>query len=94
MQRGWHSHYRPEFLSSLSLAAIDGTMRTRLKKDAPAGRVRIKTGLLNQSRAMAGYVIGKSGQCYTVAMLMNHAKVNYWSGNQVQDALLRWLMAR
>jgi serine-type D-Ala-D-Ala carboxypeptidase/endopeptidase (penicillin-binding protein 4) len=92
LQKGWESNYRPEFLSSLALAAIDGTMRDRLRKDAPAGRVRIKTGLLDQSRAMAGYVTGQDGKHYSVAMLMNHPKVHYGSGNQVQDVLLRWIM--
>ena len=94
LQHAWASSYQPEFLSSLAIASIDGTMQKRLRKESPAGRVRIKTGLLNQTRAMAGYVSGLEGKQYSVAMLMNHPKVNYWSGNQVQDALLRWLMTR
>ncbi len=92
LRRGWDSSYRPEFLASLSLAAIDGTMRKRLKKEAPAGRVRIKTGLLYKTRAMAGYVKGKNGAHYSVVMLLSHPTVTYWSGNQVQDALLKWLI--
>lgn len=92
LQIGWNSACRAEFMSSFSLAGIDGTMRKRLKKESPAGRVRIKTGLLYQTRAMAGYVKAGSGDYYSVVMLLNHPSVTYWSGNQVQDALLRWLV--
>ncbi len=92
LQLGWESNYRPEFLSSLALAAIDGTMRKRLRPEAPAGRVRIKTGSLNGTRSMAGYIKSNSGQYYSVVMLMNHKKVSYRSGSRVQDALLRWIL--
>ncbi len=92
LRKGWDSNYHPEFLSSLALASIDGTMRRRLRKEAPAGRVRIKTGSLNGTRAIAGYVKSNSGQDYSVVMLLNHDKVSYRSGSRVQDALLRWLL--
>ena len=94
LRQGWDSNYHPEFLSSLALASIDGTMRRRLRKEAPAGRVRIKTGSLNGTRAIAGYVKSNSGQDYSVAMLLNHDKVSYRSGSRVQDALLRWVLKR
>ncbi len=92
LRKGWDSNYRPEFLSSLALASIDGTMRRRLRKEAPAGRVRIKTGSLNGTRAIAGYVRSNSGQDYSVVMLLNHDRVSYRSGSRVQDALLRWVL--
>ncbi len=90
----WQSNWQPEFLASLSLAALDGTMRKRLRKSNLAGRARIKTGLINGVRSMAGYVHSASGAHYTVTLLIDSSKVNYWNGNQVQDAVLEWIYLR
>jgi len=94
LQLGWESNYRPEFLSSLALAAVDGTMRKRLRPEAPAGRVRIKTGSLNGTRSMAGYIKSGGGQHYSIVMFLNHNKVSFRSGSRIQDALLRWILRR
>ncbi len=90
----WRSNWQPEFMSSLSLAALDGTMRKRLRKSNLAGRARIKTGLINGVRSMAGYVHSANHTHYTVTMLIDSKKVNYWNGNQIQDAVLEWIHLR
>ena len=90
----WNSTWRPEFMASFSLAALDGTMRKRLKKSPVAGRARIKTGLINGVRSMAGYVHSQSGDHYLVTMMIDSNKVNYWNGNQVQDTVLEWIYSR
>ena len=90
LQRAWQSTWQPEFLASLSLAALDGTMRKRLKKSSLQGRARIKTGLINGVRSMAGFVHAKNNKHYAVVMMIDSARVNYWNGNQIQDALLEW----
>ncbi|MEM7195173.1 MAG: D-alanyl-D-alanine carboxypeptidase/D-alanyl-D-alanine-endopeptidase [Pseudomonadota bacterium] len=90
----WKSTYQPEFMASLSLAALDGTMRKRLKKSQLAGRVRIKTGLIKGVRSMAGYVHTRSNRHVAVAMMIESSNVNYWIGNEIQDAVLRWVYQR
>ncbi len=45
----------PEFLSSLAVGGIDGTIRSRFYGDA-VGLVRAKTGTLNGVSALSGYV--------------------------------------
>lgn len=94
LQLAWNSTWQPEFLSSLSLVALDGTMRKRLRKSRLKGRARIKTGLIRGVRSMAGYVHASDGQHYLVTMIIDSGKVNFWNGNQVQDALLEWVYAR
>ena len=91
LQLAWDGNWRPEFLASLSLAALDGTMRKRLKRSQLSGRARIKTGLINGTRSMAGYVHSQSGEHYIVTMMIDSSKINYWNGNQIQDALLEWV---
>ena len=93
LQVAWNSTWQPEFMSSLSLAALDGTMRKRLEESSLIGRARIKTGLINGIRSMAGYVHAENGRHYIVSMMIDSKKVNYWNGNQIQDALLEWVYA-
>ncbi|MGR3915100.1 MAG: D-alanyl-D-alanine carboxypeptidase, partial [Gammaproteobacteria bacterium] len=94
LAHAWRSRYRPEFLSSLSLIATDGTMRKRLPDSELQGRARIKTGLIDYVRSMAGYVYARDGRHYAVAMIIDSRRVNFWSGNAVQDAVLEWVFAR
>jgi serine-type D-Ala-D-Ala carboxypeptidase/endopeptidase (penicillin-binding protein 4) len=46
----------PEFLSSLAIAGIDGTIRNRFMGTDAVGLVRAKTGTLNGVSALSGYV--------------------------------------
>ena len=87
----WHSNWQPEFLASLSLSAMDGTMRSRLRESGLAGRARIKTGLINGVRSMAGYVHAANGRHYTVTLFIHSPKINFWNGNRIQDAVLDWV---
>ena len=88
LQAAWSSAVMPEFLASLPLAAMDGTMRKRLRGELLAGHAHIKTGLLNDVRSMAGYVLDFSGRRRAVVMLMNHP--NAPEAEAAADALLRW----
>lgn len=91
LQFAYESPYMPEFMASLPIAGIDGTMRKRLRKSGLAGRAHIKTGSLNDVSTMAGYVLDRHNQRWVVTMLINHPGVQGWQGRQVQDALLRWV---
>jgi D-alanyl-D-alanine carboxypeptidase/D-alanyl-D-alanine-endopeptidase (penicillin-binding protein 4) len=88
LQAAWKSAVMPEFVSSLSLVAFDGTMRKRLIGDPIAGQAHIKTGLLSDVRALAGYVLDRKGRRKVVVMLMNHP--NAPEAEAATDELLRW----
>ncbi|WP_424947344.1 D-alanyl-D-alanine carboxypeptidase/D-alanyl-D-alanine-endopeptidase [Candidatus Spongiihabitans sp.] len=95
LQQGWRSNYRAEFLSSFSLAALDGTMKKRLRMSAlPPGRARIKTGLINRVRSMAGFVNARDNKHYSVAMMIESKNVSFGNGNVIQDAVLEWIYNR
>ncbi len=85
----FQSSIMPEFISSLPVAGYDGTMRRRLQARSVAGNAHIKTGTLNDVRAIAGYVLAASGKRYVVVFLINHS--NAIAGKEAQDALLQWL---
>lgn len=85
------SPYMPEFIASLPVAGVEGTLRKRMKGEDIAGRAHLKTGTLNDVRAIAGYVLTRSGRRYAVVVLHNAPGVQNGIGSQVQDALLKWV---
>jgi serine-type D-Ala-D-Ala carboxypeptidase/endopeptidase (penicillin-binding protein 4) len=92
VQAGLASPYMPEFLASLPLLGMDGTLQRRAA-DGLSGRARLKTGSLDNVRSLAGVVTDRRGRQYAVAMLHNARRVEGYAGEAVQDALLAWLDA-
>jgi D-alanyl-D-alanine carboxypeptidase/D-alanyl-D-alanine-endopeptidase (penicillin-binding protein 4) len=84
----WRSPVMPELMASLPLVAADGTMRKRLVGQRVAGNAHIKTGLLSDARAIAGFVLDRNGKRQAVVMLINHPRAH--EGEAAADALLEW----
>lgn len=76
----------PEYVSSLPLVGVDGTMRKRV---GAAGSAHIKTGLLADARAIGGYVLATSGRRYAVVAFIHHP--NAGAAQPALDALLNWI---
>src|SRR5207248_2015246 len=64
-----------EFVSSLGIAARDGTMRMRMEGTDAAGRMRAKTGTLEKVTALSGFVQSLGGERFIFSIL-----VNDWGG--------------
>lgn len=88
----YHSRYAPEFLASLPLAGIDGTLRSRMKSSA-AGTVRLKTGHLDGVSGVAGYVTTPAGKTFILVSLINDTRTDYGAGEPVHAALVSWMQA-
>ncbi|MFZ3286351.1 MAG: D-alanyl-D-alanine carboxypeptidase/D-alanyl-D-alanine-endopeptidase [Telluria sp.] len=91
LQAGLLSNWAPEFLASLPIVAVDGTMRKRLHDSAAAARARMKTGTLRNVVAIAGYVPDASGQQCVVVAMINSELVGDGKGRAVLDALVDWV---
>lgn len=89
LQAAWRSPVMAELISSMPIVGLDGTMRRRLVGNSIAGQAHIKTGLLSDSRAMAGYVLDRSGRRHIVVMMVNHPGAP--ETQPAMDALLRWV---
>jgi serine-type D-Ala-D-Ala carboxypeptidase/endopeptidase (penicillin-binding protein 4) len=87
----YESPFMPEFMSSLSLTGMDGTLARRFRRDPLSGMAHIKTGSLDDVTAIAGYLQARSGARYIVVSLQNYKGVHRGTGEEVQEALLRWL---
>jgi D-alanyl-D-alanine carboxypeptidase/D-alanyl-D-alanine-endopeptidase (penicillin-binding protein 4) len=77
------------FVASLPVAGVDGTMRNRLRNEPVLGNAHIKTGTLNDVRAIAGYVAADDGQSYVVVSFINSRHAS--QARAAHDALLEWV---
>jgi D-alanyl-D-alanine carboxypeptidase/D-alanyl-D-alanine-endopeptidase (penicillin-binding protein 4) len=86
LQAAWQGPYAAEFIASMPLTAMDGTMRRRLRNTELAGEAHIKTGTLNNVRAIAGYSRDRNGQTWAVVAILNHPQP--WGASAVLDQVL------
>ena len=87
----WRQPYMPEYLSSLSLSGLDGTLSRRFRDQTLAGKAHLKTGSMDHVTAIAGYLQTRSGRRLAVVALQNYEDVHRGPGEEAQEALLRWL---
>jgi D-alanyl-D-alanine carboxypeptidase/D-alanyl-D-alanine-endopeptidase (penicillin-binding protein 4) len=87
----YRNRYMPEYLSSLSISGLDGTLSRRFRNGSLTGMAHIKTGSLDHVSAFAGYFQSRSGKRYIVVTLQNYKNVHRGPGQEVQESLLRWL---
>jgi serine-type D-Ala-D-Ala carboxypeptidase/endopeptidase (penicillin-binding protein 4) len=82
----WRSPWMSELMSSLPISGVDGTMKAR---NITPGAAHLKTGLLGDTRAVAGYVLAASGKRYVVVAIINHPAASRGTG--AHDALIDWV---
>jgi D-alanyl-D-alanine carboxypeptidase/D-alanyl-D-alanine-endopeptidase (penicillin-binding protein 4) len=90
----WHSPFMPEFAASLPLSATDGTLRNRFRAAGMQGRLRLKTGRIDDVNALAGFVNAASGKTYVVVIIINHPAAHNGVGEAIQSELIRWVFGQ
>ena len=85
----WKSPLMPEFIASLPLAGVDGTMSRRVAASGVKGQAHIKTGSLADVASMAGYLTTKSGRRMIVVCMINHPQAA--AARAGFDQLLQWI---
>lgn len=84
----WNSPYMPEFIASLPIPSVDGTMKKRLSWSEIAGRAHVKTGLLEGVKTLAGYLLDRRGHRIVVVAFVNSPRAG--ASEAALDALLDW----
>lgn len=87
----WRQPYMPEYLASMSLSGLDGTLSRRFRNTELIGKAHLKTGSMDNVTAIAGYLQTRSGRRFAVVALQNYEDIHRGPGEEVQYALLRWL---
>jgi serine-type D-Ala-D-Ala carboxypeptidase/endopeptidase (penicillin-binding protein 4) len=89
LRRAWQGPQRDPFVQSLPVAGVDGTLAHRMTRGQATGRAFLKTGTLLDTRALAGYVLGRGGTVYALAALVNHEDAQ--RATPMLDQLVEWL---
>lgn len=92
LQHAWRSPAMPEYVSSFAILGVDGTLRLRLRRDDARGYANMKTGALKDARAIAGYVLSKSGKRYVFVSLVNDPQA--FKARDFENAVMTWLNER
>lgn len=92
LQHAWRSPAMPEYVSSMAILGVDGTLKRRLRGDDARGYANMKTGALKDARAIAGYVLSKSGKRYVFVSLVNHPQA--YKARDFENAVMAWLNDR
>ncbi|MBT3434732.1 MAG: D-alanyl-D-alanine carboxypeptidase/D-alanyl-D-alanine-endopeptidase, partial [Nitrospinaceae bacterium] len=61
----------PEYLASLAVVGVDGTIRKRLRRSRASRRIRAKTGLLAGIHALSGFAAADNGETLAFSILSN-----------------------
>jgi serine-type D-Ala-D-Ala carboxypeptidase/endopeptidase (penicillin-binding protein 4) len=74
--------------ASLPIGGVDGTLARRFKGTMLEGKVFAKTGTLNATNALSGYMIAKSGKTLTFSSFANDVPADASATRFVDAALL------
>jgi serine-type D-Ala-D-Ala carboxypeptidase/endopeptidase (penicillin-binding protein 4) len=83
----YNSPVMPEFMASLPILALDGTVQKRLKDTPAQGRAHLKTGSLDGVSTIAGYMMNQENKRYVMVMFVNHP--NAAASKAAQDILIQ-----
>jgi len=92
LQSAWASPVMPEFISSLPVSGLDGTLRRSPGMAAAnvVGKAHLKTGSLRDVAAVAGYVQAPGGRRFVLVAIVNHPNAN--AARPALDALVEWTL--
>jgi D-alanyl-D-alanine carboxypeptidase/D-alanyl-D-alanine-endopeptidase (penicillin-binding protein 4) len=76
-----------QFRETLPIGGVDGTLGRRFKGTPLEGKVFAKTGTLNATNAVAGYLIAASGKTLTFAFYANDVPGDVSATRYMDDAL-------
>lgn len=82
------------FRESLPIAGVDGTISSRMRGTPAQGNVRAKTGTLDKTRSLSGYVTTADGRTVLFSLLCNNFTVPNREVERVQDLLATMLASR
>jgi D-alanyl-D-alanine carboxypeptidase/D-alanyl-D-alanine-endopeptidase (penicillin-binding protein 4) len=76
------------WVDTLPMVGIEGTVRNRLRNSVLEGRAWLKTGTLDNVRALAGYVRSAEGRWVVFVATVNHAQAS--RAKPAMESLLKW----
>jgi D-alanyl-D-alanine carboxypeptidase/D-alanyl-D-alanine-endopeptidase (penicillin-binding protein 4) len=78
---------RSEFLASLAIAGVDGTLRKRLQDTQAERRLRAKTGALTAVSCLSGYAASRDNEVFAFSIMMNGYRSGGYAVQKVQNEI-------
>ncbi len=88
LEHGWNGPLLPEYLASLPIPGVDGTLRRRLNGSPAAGQAHLKSGYIDGVRSVAGYVRDRRGRWLLLVCIVNHPQAV--AAQPFLDVLVDW----
>ncbi len=82
---------RAEYVASLGIMGIDGSLKKRLNKFQKRRYIRAKTGTLNGANSLSGYVGAEGGEELAFSILINSRKCNWNNNIKMQNSIVEKL---
>ncbi len=78
----------PEFVDTLPLAGVDGTLASRLQGVPPEANLRAKTGQLEHVNVLSGYVTNVAGRRLVFSILSNNHTLSGKRADEIIDEIV------
>jgi len=82
---------RSAFLESMSIAGVDGDVRTRMRGTSAEGNARAKSGTVGNASALSGFVTTSDGTELIFSIISNHHTVPATRPRQIQNEIVSLL---
>ena len=83
--------WMPEFMTSLPIAGVDGTLKNRMQGMSAEKTLRAKTGTLSGVSALAGYTKTADGEILAFGILVSHYVGSSATARGIQDKIGNYL---
>jgi len=87
----YRHRYGADFMDSLPVAGVDGSLRNRMKETPAQGRVRAKTGYIGGVSSLSGYVTTAAGQPLAFSVIFNNQVGSVAPCREAQDEICAFL---
>ena len=78
---------KAEYLASLAIAGVDGTLRRRMQDTQAERRLRAKTGAIRSVSCLSGYAASKDNETFAFSILMNDYKSGGYAVKKIQNQI-------
>jgi D-alanyl-D-alanine carboxypeptidase/D-alanyl-D-alanine-endopeptidase (penicillin-binding protein 4) len=87
LRYAWRQPWGRDFVSTLPVAGVDGTLEDRMKKTAASGMIEAKTGAIEHVHALSGYATTLRGERLAFAIFCNNDSQRGPNGSAAIDAV-------
>jgi D-alanyl-D-alanine carboxypeptidase/D-alanyl-D-alanine-endopeptidase (penicillin-binding protein 4) len=82
----------PEFVASLPVGGIDGTLDGRMVETPAMRNIRAKTGFIRGVTSLSGYALNQGGRRLVFSVLLNDLGDRVWEGSRSVDRICNALV--